>query len=192
VNRRLVLVAPIVALTLGVVGCGRRAGRDETSHAIPASPAAGAVSSARSSATDSLPRTVGVPFIRVDFATPAAWDRLKKIVSRPDDSGYTANLEYVEDRALTGLDEGALESRFPRLYPDAYGHPVVFVADAAAMRPPDYPVLVMNLNRRETSRPFRAVPGEIASIEANLSLANMDYFEFVENAGSDGVFRGFR
>jgi hypothetical protein len=69
---------------------------------------------------------------------------------------------------------------------------ILWYSDAAAMSPPDYPILVVNLNKGEETRPFRAVPGEIAAIEVNLSLANMDYFEFAENADADGVFRGFR
>ncbi|MEU8663887.1 DUF6924 domain-containing protein [Actinoplanes philippinensis] len=140
----------------------------------------------------SLPSTVGVPFVRVDFSNPGAWEKLKGSLAKPDEEGYAANLEYVEDRSLAGLDEAALVARFPRLYPKDYEHPVVFVADATAMSPPDYPILVVNLNKREETRPFRAVPSEIAAIEANLSLANMDYFEFAENADADGVFRGFR
>ena len=59
------------------------------------------------------------------------------------------------------------------------------------MAPPDYPILVVNLNKRDDSGPFRSVPREIASLEANLSLANMDFYEFAESAGADGVFRGF-
>ncbi|MFI7598886.1 DUF6924 domain-containing protein [Actinoplanes sp. NPDC049681] len=140
---------------------------------------------------ESLPPTAGVPFIRADFADDDTWEEIKKTVDRPNAEGYEANVEYVEDRTLAGLDEAALAKRFPRLYPEDYGHPVVFVADAAAMSPPDYPILVVNLNKRDDSRPFRSVPREIASLEANPSLANMDFYEFAEGAGTDGVFRGF-
>jgi len=41
-------------------------------------------------------------------------------------------------------------------------------------------------------RVFRCAIPEIASIEANLSIANMDYHEFADNTDPDGVFRGFR
>jgi hypothetical protein len=34
-------------------------------------------------------------------------------------------------------------------------------------------------------------PTEVASIEANLSIANMDLSEFAGAVGADGVFRGF-
>ena len=32
---------------------------------------------------------------------------------------------------------------------------------------------------------------EVALIEANLSIANMDFEEFADSVGPDGVFRGF-
>ncbi len=40
-------------------------------------------------------------------------------------------------------------------------------------------------------RTFRTTIPEIASIEANLAIANMDFFEFADNVQPDGVFRGF-
>jgi hypothetical protein len=45
---------------------------------------------------------------------------------------------------------------------------------------------------RQRGRTFRAIPSQIRAIENNLSLANMDFAEFADNAGADGVFRGFR
>lgn len=41
-------------------------------------------------------------------------------------------------------------------------------------------------------RSFRCSAKEVASIEANLSLANMDFEDFADNVDSDGVFRGFK
>jgi len=40
-------------------------------------------------------------------------------------------------------------------------------------------------------RAFRCVVTEVASIEVNLSIANMDFHEFADSVGEDGVFRGF-
>jgi len=138
-----------------------------------------------------LAPTGGVPFIRADFADEARWEELKKIVGRPNPQGYVAGVEYVEDRTLAGLDDAALAKRFPKLYPKEYEHPVVFVADAATMSAPDNPILVVNLNGQDNARPyFRSVPAEIASIEANLSLSNLDFRDFAESAGADGIYRG--
>ena len=171
-HRRVILTASIVALAAGLVGCARRDGPEETSSAVPVT---GAATRSRSSTVGSLPVTVGMPFIRADFADPAAWERVTGLVSIPDEQGYPANLERVEDRTLAGLDETALAARFPKLYPEKYDHPVVFVADAVALSDPEHPILVVNLNKRDDSRPFRAVPGEIASIEANLAISTMDF-----------------
>jgi hypothetical protein len=38
---------------------------------------------------------------------------------------------------------------------------------------------------------FRCTAGEVASIDANLSIANMDFSEFASSVDHDGVFRGF-
>jgi hypothetical protein len=51
-------------------------------------------------------------------------------------------------------------------------------------------VLVIDL-REDRGRHFRAVTSHVHSIENNLSIANMDFFEFADNVEIDGVFRGF-
>lgn len=64
------------------------------------------------------------------------------------------------------------------------------LADQTAMSPPDYPLLVVDLIT-EPGREFRAVPSQIQSIENNLSISNMDFAEFADSVGADGIFRGF-
>jgi hypothetical protein len=53
-----------------------------------------------------------------------------------------------------------------------------------------YVELVVDLFE-EPGRTFRAVPSAIQSIENNLSIANMDFWEFADNVDAAGVFRGF-
>jgi hypothetical protein len=43
----------------------------------------------------------------------------------------------------------------------------------------------------DPGRVFRVVPSQILGIENNLSTANMDFDEFADSVGEDGVFRGF-
>jgi hypothetical protein len=43
----------------------------------------------------------------------------------------------------------------------------------------------------EPGRTFRVIPSEMWSVENNLSVANMDFYEFADNVDLDGVFRGF-
>jgi len=70
------------------------------------------------------------------------------------------------------------------------GHPLAFVADRLTVTDPEQPVLVVDL-AHESGRTFRVIPSQMWAVENNLSLANMEYAEFADNADPDGVFRGF-
>jgi len=129
--------------------------------------------------------------VRADFTDDAAWDEIREKIAEPTEEGFRADVDFLEDRALTGLDEAAIVTGYPRAYPQEYRHPVLFVVDAVAVSAPDHPVLVVNLNARVDARPFRALPRQVQSVQNNLSLANMDFVEFANAAGADGVFRGF-
>jgi hypothetical protein len=138
-----------------------------------------------------LPQTWSVPVVRADFSDDAGWERVKENIAEPTEEGFGADVEFVEDRALAGLDEAAIVGGYPRAYPAAYRHPVLFVVDAVALSGPEWPVLVVNLNADVDVAPFRALPRQVQSIQNNLSLANMDYIEFAGAATADGIFRGF-
>ncbi len=139
-----------------------------------------------------LPDTDAVPVIRADFSDDALWAQLREEISEETEEGFLANVEFVEDRTLVGLDVPELVRAFPHAYPNRYHHPVVFVVDAVTVSSPEHPILAIGLNERDAAEPFRVVPRELHSIENNLSIANMDFFEFAEEAHrNDGVFRGF-
>jgi hypothetical protein len=163
----MILNALAISLACVVAGCAEQGSPDEGADSVPAT--------TESELTAGLPRTVGVPFVRADFSNDASWRRIKEVVGRPNEEDYQANVEYVDDRTLEGLDQNALVARFPRMYPDDYKHPVVFVADAVAMATPDYAILVIDVNTGGHARTFRAIPPVIANIEANLSISNMDF-----------------
>ncbi|MET7951232.1 hypothetical protein [Micromonospora sp. NPDC005324] len=129
--------------------------------------------------------------VRADFTDDADWNRIREWIAEPTEEGFGADVDFVEDRALNGLDEGTIVAGYPPSYPHEYRHPVLFVIDAVAVSTPDQPVLVINLNAGVDARPFRALPQQVQAIQNNLSLAKMDYIEFATSAGADGVFRGF-
>jgi hypothetical protein len=137
--------------------------------------------------------TGGVPVVRTDFSDEAAWAWLRAELAAEDysGSGYEPNLEFVERRDLSGMDPATLEDAVPRTYPSSYAHPFIVVVDAVAASSPEHPVLLMDLSEEDTAPSFRALPREVAAIEANLSIGNMDFFEFGDNASDDGIFRGF-
>jgi uncharacterized protein DUF6924 len=138
-----------------------------------------------------LPATWSVPVVRADFSSDDVWNRVRNEIAAPTDEGFGADVEFVERRALDGLDEAAIAGSCPRAYPHEYRHPVLFVVDALAMSQPEHPILVVNLNAGISEGPFRALPRQVQAIQNNLSLANLDYREFARSAGQDGIFRGF-
>ena len=138
-----------------------------------------------------LPETWSVPVVRADFSDDAVWEGVKDEISASTEEGFGADVEFVEDRTLAGLDEAAVAGGYPRAYPHEYRHPILFLVDAVAVSELEHPILVVNLNATVDVEPFRALPRQVQSIQNNLSLANMDYIEFARSAGADGIFRGF-
>jgi hypothetical protein len=61
--------------------------------------------------------------------------------------------------------------------------------NATTAASPKLPLLVIDLDDEDASAPFRCLPKEVVSIESNLSIANMDFFEFADSADADGVYR---
>jgi len=47
------------------------------------------------------------------------------------------------------------------------------------------------LFRSHLGRTFRCAASEVAGIEANLSISNLDFSDYADAVSSDGVFRGF-
>ena len=62
--------------------------------------------------------------------------------------------------------------------------------DSDALTRADRAVRVVNLYEPRGAS-FRVIPANLWSVQANLSLANMDWEEFTGALGADGVFRGF-
>jgi hypothetical protein len=96
--------------------------------------------------------------VRVDFTDDVACKRIRDWIAEPTEEGFGADVDFVEDRALTGLDEATIAAGYSPSYPHEYRHPVLLVVDSVAVSTPDRPVLVINLNARVDARPFRALP----------------------------------
>lgn len=129
-----------------------------------------------------IPTSENALLIRTDFSDEGAWQKLKAALSEPEDP-FIFNMEIVDERANSGA---AIEQLLAAL-PD-YPHGFIVVADASAITQPDYPLLVVDLQKR--GRQFRAVAAQIAPIDNNLSIANMGFEEFAGLVDEGGVFRG--
>ncbi len=66
----------------------------------------------------------------------------------------------------------------------------MFIVDRIALTHPEHPILVVDLYT-EPGRTFRVIPAEMWAVENNLSIVNMDFFEFADYVDQDGIYRGF-
>jgi hypothetical protein len=131
-----------------------------------------------------IPLSEHALLVRTDFSDPSAWQKLLTAVRNPADP-FIFNMEIVDDRA----NSGATVEQLLRALPEAYPHSFMVVADSMAVSQPEHPLVVVDLYV-ERGRQFRAVAAQIAPIDNNLSIANMDFEEFAELVDDAGVFRG--
>ena len=154
----------------------------------------------------------GTPLIRTDFTNDTAWRAVADAVSKPvdfddpdnpepGDGAYSPNITAVDDRAFEGVTSVLLGEAFSTT--DGVGG-YVLLADSRSMTEAladgeltvDYVDLSVSdpedaeLFNSFMGRSFRCVVPEIASIEANLSISNVDFDEFADSTDPDGVFRG--
>ena len=129
-------------------------------------------------------RTSTAPLVRTDFAHDAAWDQLLKAIRTPSEDGFLANVTAISQKDLEGLSAEGLVSLCAN-----GNHAVLFIADHVTMTHAEQPVLC--IEAFAPNRTFRVIPSELWSAENNLSLANLDFNDFTNSVGPDGVHRGF-
>jgi len=124
--------------------------------------------------------------LRTDFSDEACWRSVRAEVLAETVDGFRAYVDVIEDPAFDGLGTDEVLAAVG----DDYRWGYLVVGDRVTMTEAEHPFLVLDLLHAR-GRSFRALPREIQSIENNLSIANMDFSEFADSAGPDGVFRGF-
>lgn len=139
-----------------------------------------------------MPPSLSPLLVRVDFENEATWTSVRDLVLAETAGGYRADLTVVEDRAFEGRDFTLLASQ-----PRGYEPRLVAVFDQQTREHPAHPILIVDFLAEiegDDYRPgwVRVAPEEVHSVEANLSLANLDLRDFVNNVDADGVFRSFR
>ena len=123
--------------------------------------------------------------LRTDFSDDAAWESLCAACQEPVGE-FRAYLNCVSDPEYNGLTVDRLVGLARRGFAPGFA----FLADRTALTHPAHPVLVVDL-RKKPGRTFRVSPSKVQSVENNLSIANMDFHEFADSVGRDGIFRGF-
>jgi hypothetical protein len=138
-----------------------------------------------------LPTAGATPVIRTDFTDDDAWEAVRAAILAPSRDGelFVSHVGFVDDPGLAGqTPEGILA-----LIPDAFAeiHSCLFIVDQTTISSPDWPVLVIYLNNDRKAWMFRTIADVLHTVEANLSVGNLDFYEFVDAADQNGVFRGF-
>jgi hypothetical protein len=133
----------------------------------------------------SIPVTKNSLALRTDFSDDSAWQSLCKEIDQPV-GDFRAHVDYVSDSAFDGLTAQQVVTAH---HADPH-RTFAFLIDRAALFDLDHPLLVVDL-RAEPGRTFRVIPSEAWGVENNLSLGNMDFADFADAVGNDGVFRGF-
>lgn len=134
-----------------------------------------------------IPNTENALVLRTDFSDQAAWVEICGELRKPVGTlHFLAYLDYLNDMEYAGLTKKQLLE----VMPHGYNHSFIIVADQKAMTHPEHPLLIIDLSEK-SEHEFRAIPSQIQGIQNNLSIANMDFEEFMAAADQDGVFRGF-
>lgn len=120
-----------------------------------------------------------------------AWDASVLDVETPNDEGSLASFVPMNDPAFEGLSAEALKGKQP-------GEAIVsFMADQLTLTIGECPILAVWVLPRKTGTTGQAgcpsgwsLPS-CPSVENKINLANMDWEDFTQAVGEDGVFRGF-
>lgn len=136
-----------------------------------------------------LPQTPGALVLRTDFHDDSTWEALCDRIARSSVEGFSSSFTFVTDLAWADLPGERLTQFEPP--PSFY-----FVVDRVAIEHSEHPILAVDLekdrwDRAGGPRTFRLLPSEATSLACNLDIANMDFWEFADNVGPDGIFRGF-
>ncbi|MBO4140144.1 hypothetical protein J5U46_08320 [Micromonospora tulbaghiae] len=132
-----------------------------------------------------LPNTPCALVLRTDFSDEGAWDAVCAASIAPSVDGFAASLSFVSDPAFADLSPEQVAA-----LPMVSYRSFLFLVDNVTITDPETLLVALDL-LHEPGRWFRVVPAEMWSVENNLSIANMDFFEFADAADPDGVFRGF-
>lgn len=132
-----------------------------------------------------LPDTPYTLVLRTDFSDEEAWDAVCAASMAPSVDGFAASLAFVSHPAFADLSPQQVAA-----LPKVTYRSFLLLVDNVTITHAETPLVALDL-LHEPGRWFRVVPGEIWSIENNLSIANMDFSEFADAVDPDGVFRGF-
>jgi hypothetical protein len=133
-----------------------------------------------------LPESEIYLLVRTYFGADDAWQALRELIEAGSEQGFLANVVFVDERRFEGFSIEELEAVHPHR---SDGWDVMYVADERAVKESSHPLLVVRVGRPE-DLPFRCRADWLHEVDANLSLANLDWDDFRGQIDESGVFGG--
>jgi hypothetical protein len=124
--------------------------------------------------------------VRTWFGDDAGWDELCAVATEETDEGFLATVQIVDDPAFDGFTPEQLKASHPHRVD---GWDVLYIADELAITHPGHPILLIRVGS-VTDLPFRCRADLLYEVDANLSLANLDWDDFRDQVDADGVYGG--
>jgi hypothetical protein len=131
----------------------------------------------------SVPKTDKTLLIRTDYSNEVIWRALIEIVQKPGE--YSRGVEIVDNRKLAS----AKLEEIMRIVQNATRHTFVFIVDGITINHPEKPILVVDLFA-SPGQSFRIVASKFRSVENNLSIANLDFEDYLEKVDQENIYRG--
>ncbi len=142
-----------------------------------------------------LPEVDDTIVLRTDFSDDDAWETLKKAFLVSDEFDNVFDVDFIDDVEYDGVTiDDILETEkvpdidFEDTDDDYFTY--IFIVDKLTIEHPEHPIICLDLFEEPYQR-FRFIPSQFAGIEGNLSIANMDFEDFITHVDEDGIFRGF-
>lgn len=133
-------------------------------------------------------QNISSPYLfRTYFGEGIDWNELSRNLISKYDMGFSANFTMINDKQNQNKTPDQIIKNLPEDYP--FG--VIFVADSLTFNDRENTVLCIDV-LEEPGKSFRVIVSELWGVENNLSIANMDFYEFYESCDENGIFRGFK
>ena len=127
---------------------------------------------------------IGAQLIKIATARDVQWAAVVAATQSPA-LPFLAKIEFVAKPEFAGKTVDEALALLPKDYPYSF----VFLADERALEEEGFPCYCVDLLDERRPR-IRVDAKHLASVENNLTMANMDFAEFAEAAKAKGVFRG--
>lgn len=123
-----------------------------------------------------LPDSKNPLVVRTYFNNDKDWNILSKRLTDSYEMGFKAFIEFLNDKQF---ENATVEYIVKKSKPN-YKQSFIFVADSLTFSNQENTVLCIDLFD-EIGKSFRVIPSELWTVENNLSIANMDFYEFYDN-----------